>query len=85
MDAQLTIRISGKLVEKLKMISKKLGLKKSDIARMAIQEYLKQEEQISEAGPYKNVENLIGGVNSGIPDLGEKHRDYMIERLKKHA
>ena len=31
---------------------------------------------------FEQIQDLIGSVESGIPDLGERHRDYLIERLK---
>jgi hypothetical protein len=28
------------------------------------------------------VRDLIGSIDSSIPDLGERHREYLIERLR---
>lgn len=84
-EAQLTIRLPKELADKLKAAAGRLGVKKSDVARMAIREYLGKEGRLGAAGPYELVQHLIGSVSSGIPDLGERHRDYLVEKLKKHA
>jgi len=32
--------------------------------------------------PYEKVKNLIGSVSTGLNDLGEKHRKYLLRKLK---
>lgn len=34
--------------------------------------------------PAERVEHLIGSLSSGIPDLAERHREYVLASLK-HA
>jgi hypothetical protein len=33
--------------------------------------------------PYNRVKNLIGKVESGIPDLGEAHREHLHNRFRR--
>jgi len=32
--------------------------------------------------PAERVEHLIGSLASGVPDLAERHREYVLARLK---
>ena len=85
MEAQLTIRLSNELARNIREAADKLGIKKSDVARLAISEYLEIANRISDNQPYEKIKHLIGAVASGVPDLGQSHREHLIERLKKHA
>jgi hypothetical protein len=38
----------------------------------------------SDRKPAKRVERLIGSLSSGVPDLAERHREYVLAALK-HA
>ena len=79
---QLTIRISEEYISKMEQIAKSSGLKKSDISRMAIQKFLKEYGDDKEADLYSKAKRLIGVVESGIPDLGQNHREYFIKKIK---
>jgi hypothetical protein len=35
-----------------------------------------------ETRPYDWVRDLVGSVESGIPDLGQNHREHLLQRLK---
>jgi hypothetical protein len=78
---QMTIRIPGKGVSKIEHIALKIGLKKSDITRMAIRNFIDKYED-SETKPYTKVKSLLGITESGTPDLGQNHRKYLIEKIK---
>lgn len=32
--------------------------------------------------PYDRVRELLGSIESGIPDLGQNHRKHLLQRLK---
>lgn len=85
MQSQLTVRLSDDLDEGLSVLSKKLRLKRSDIVRMAIERFLEEFEDKEEEKPYEKVKNLIGSISSGISDLGESHRKYLLKQFKRHA
>jgi metal-responsive CopG/Arc/MetJ family transcriptional regulator len=78
---QITIRIPAEEVAKIEHIALKLGLKKSDITRMAIRSFLEKHEE-NETKPYEKVQSLLGIAESGIPDLGQNHRRHLIEKIK---
>jgi hypothetical protein len=79
---QLTIRIPEKYFSKMEQIAKLSGLKKSDISRMAIQKFLNEYGDDEEPDLFSKAKRLIGVVESGIPDLGQKHREYFIKKIK---
>lgn len=85
MQAQMTIRLPKILADGLEQASVKLGLKKSDIARLAIKQFLSSEESASVTKPYEKLRGLIGSVESGIDDLGSAHREHLIKRLREGA
>ena len=81
MEQQLTIRLPGDLFNKVRTKAKNMGLKRSDVVRLALTEYV---QEPGETRPiYERVKHLIGSVNTGIPDLGVRHRHYIIQKLKR--
>jgi metal-responsive CopG/Arc/MetJ family transcriptional regulator len=83
MDEQLTIRLPRDLGRRLRDISTRLGLNRSAIARMAIRQYLNNFKGELDDYPYERICDLIGVTKSGISDLGERHRDYLLARMRK--
>jgi len=82
MESQLTVRLPAELSEALERASRRSGRKASDLVRAALREYL----QVSGAGgsrPADRVRGLIGSLESGIADLAEEHRRYIIESVAR--
>ena len=55
----------------------------SDVVRMALEAFL-QAAPPSDRKPAERVDHLLGSLASGVPDLAERHREYVIAALK-HA
>ncbi|MBI4789311.1 MAG: ribbon-helix-helix protein, CopG family [Chloroflexi bacterium] len=81
MGQQLTVRLSPDLAEQLERAAKRLRRKRSDVVRLALEEYLSPE---GVERPIERVRDLLGQVESGIPDLGQRHREHVVKRLR-HA
>ena len=79
---QLTIRMPEEYFSKIEQIAKSSGLKKSDVTRMAIRKFLEEYSNEEEADLYSKAKRLIGVVESGISDLGQNHRKYLIKKIK---
>jgi len=79
MDNQLTLRLSTELAERLDLAARRLQRKRSEVVRLALEQFLNDEvvEQ-----PIDRVRDLLGQVESGVPDLGQRHRDYLVRRLR---
>ena len=53
---------------------KKMGLKKSDIVRLALKKFLDENSEGIYQSPFQQVKSILGVVESGIKDLGQRHR-----------
>ena len=77
---QLTIRMPDEQMGKIEHIAKKMGLKKSDVTRMAIKKFI-EEYNDSTVEPFAKIKHLLGVVESGVPDLGQRHRNHLIKKI----
>jgi metal-responsive CopG/Arc/MetJ family transcriptional regulator len=82
MESQLTIRLPADLSEALARASRKSGRKTSEIVRAALRDYLNA-PSTSGPRPAERVRGLIGSLDSGVADLAEQHREYVIESLTR--
>lgn len=82
MQDQLTIRLPEDLSQALKAASRRMQRKSSEIVRLALREYLGASSG-SRSRPADRVRGLIGSLESGVPNLAEKHRAYIIESLRR--
>ena len=80
MDSQLTLRLPGALAGRLDRSAKRLKRKRSDVVRQALEQYLDTEPEVR---PIERVRDLLGRVESGMPDLGQRHREYLVRRLRR--
>ena len=77
---QLTIRMPDEQMNMIEHIAKKMGLKKSDVTRMAIKKFINEYGDTAEK-PFSKAKHLIGVVESGVTDLGQRHRDHLIQKI----
>ena len=80
MDSQLTLRLPGTLTERLERSARRLKRKRSEVVRLALEQFLDSEPEIR---PIERVRDLLGRVESGVPDLGQRHREHLIRRLRR--
>ena len=78
---QMTIRLPDEYGPPLERLVKELGLKKSDVARMALKEFIAKNTP-QEDHPYTKAKNLIGVAESNIADLGQSHRKHLLAWMK---
>ena len=78
---QLTIRMPDDQMSIIENIAKKMGLKKSDVTRMAIRKFIEEYNDNTEK-PFTRVKHLLGVAESGVTDLGQRHRDHLIQKIK---
>jgi metal-responsive CopG/Arc/MetJ family transcriptional regulator len=79
MERQLTLRMPAELAEKLKRAAKRLHRKRSEVIRLALEQFLDSQVEVR---PIERVRDLLGCVESGLPDLGQRHRDHLLKRLR---
>ena len=80
MESQLTLRLPGALASRLDRSAKRLKRKRSDVVRLALEQFLDSELEIR---PVERVRDLLGSIESGVPDLGQRHREHLIRRLRR--
>ncbi len=80
---QFTIRMPDEYGEKLTSLAKKMGLKRSDIARLALKQFVEENLEKNKSTPFQKVHHLLGCAESGINDLGRHHREYLIGKIRK--
>ncbi len=85
MEAQVSVRLPGPLHKRLARAAKRLGLKRSDVVRLAVQRFLDEAEQVAHPRPYDLVKDLGGSVRSGAGDIGSRHREYLLARFRKRG
>ena len=80
MESQLTLRLPGALADKLERSARRLKRKRSDVVRLALEQFLDTESEIR---PVERVRDLLGRIESGVPDLGQRHREHLMRRLRR--
>jgi predicted transcriptional regulator len=79
-EQQLTLRLTADLADQLDRTAKRMQRKRSEVVRMALEQFLAVQ---IEPRPVDRVRDLLGSVESGVPDLGQRHREYLVERLRR--
>jgi len=85
MESQITIRLPETLRRRLDRVAKSVGRRRSDLARLAVQRYLDELESESAPRPYERVRDLLGSVDSGVSDLGSRHRDHLLAYFRRRG
>ena len=80
MTTQLTVRLPEDLSQAVASAAARLKRKRSEIVRLALYQFLNLPQEGET--PAARVRSLIGSLESGIPDLAENHRAYVLESLK---
>jgi metal-responsive CopG/Arc/MetJ family transcriptional regulator len=80
--AQLTVRIPDDLNRALEAAAGRLERKRGEIVRIALRRFLGLE---GIGRPADRVRDLLGTVESGVPDLAEQHRRYLLESMTRDA
>lgn len=82
MDAQFTVRLPADLASALERAQRASSLKRSDIVRLALRQYLNL-GRTGKQRPAERARALLGALESGVPDLAVNHRKYLIESLAR--
>jgi hypothetical protein len=52
---------------------------------MALKHFFEEHEKSPVQTPFQKVRHLLGVAESGVKDLGENHRAYLIKKIRKSA
>lgn len=81
METQLTVRLPQDLSRALKRASHRLQRRSSEIVRLALRDFLGLSK--AQGRPVDRVRHLVGSLESGLPDLAVRHREAVLESLKR--
>lgn len=81
METQVTFRLGRDDGARVQALADRLGLKRSQVLRLAVHEFLARMEEEGQS-PYDRVRDLAGSVRTGVRDLGERHREHMKRLLR---
>ncbi len=82
MQDQLTVRLPRDLSQALEAASRRMQRKSSEIVRLALREFLGVSAS-TDGRPADRVQSLIGSLDSGVANLAEEHRAYIIESIRR--
>jgi metal-responsive CopG/Arc/MetJ family transcriptional regulator len=83
MHRQITVRMPDDLLERLERNAKSRRRKRSEVIRMAVERFLEETEETATERPIDTIRDLLGSYESGIPDLGQSHREHLLRRLRR--
>ncbi len=83
METQLTLRMPADLASRLERVAQRTKRRRSEVVRLALEQFLNQADPGMQQRPIDLVRDLLGSVESGVPDLGRNHRDYLLRRLRR--
>ena len=81
MQTQLTVRLPDDLRRALTAASREMQRKSSDVVRLALRQFLTLPPW-GGGRPADRTRHLVGSVASGVPDLAQRHRAYIVKSLK---
>ena len=79
MGVQLIVHLPTDLARQLDLAAKRLRRSRSDLIREALNRFLAEQ---TDTRPIERVRDLLGQIESGVPDLGQRHREYLLQRLQ---
>ncbi len=83
MPGQLTVRLTSELEEGIEALSRRTHRRRSEIVRLALARFIREETGKGTPSPYDRVKHLMGVVESGVPDLGEAHQEHLRRRFRR--
>jgi predicted DNA-binding protein len=85
MHSQLTIRLPHDLSAAIAKLARSSGLKRADIVRAALREYLEHRSEISSSRPIDLVRDLLGRVRRPRSAAAAEARRVLVDRIRRHA
>jgi hypothetical protein len=60
-----------------------MGVRRSDLIRLAMKQFLEGNGNMHPQPPFARVRHLLGIVESDVKDLGQSHRKYLIQKVRR--
>ena len=79
MTTQVVVRMPERLVKAVDAAAKRMAGKRSEVVRLAVEAWLAGQGKVRSRTP--KVRSLLGSLETGIPDLARRHREYLVKTL----
>jgi hypothetical protein len=83
MEQQFTLRLPAVMAQRLARVSAQTRRPRAEVVRLALEQFLEGEGSRPPSRAIDLVRDLIGTYTSGVPDLGQRHREYLLRRLRR--
>jgi len=83
MSTQVVVRMPDRLVRELDEESRRTSRRRSEVIRMAVEHWVSAGGNGRKRASAGRARRLIGSLDSGIPDLARRHREYLIKSLRR--
>src|SRR2546425_10372806 len=78
MQRQVTLRIDDALANRLEQLARRMRRRRSEVIRLALEEFLAAAPEEPPRRPIELVQGLMGRLETGVPDLGQRHREHLV-------
>jgi Arc/MetJ-type ribon-helix-helix transcriptional regulator len=76
MGHQISLRLPDDLLAELDRQARQRRRSRSDLIREILEQHVRVSATPDQ--PYSRVKDLVGTLSGGPPDLGAKHREYVV-------
>jgi metal-responsive CopG/Arc/MetJ family transcriptional regulator len=83
MSSQVVVRMPDRLVREVDEAAKRMARRRSDVVRLAVEQWVAVHANGNGRAARERAKRLIGSVDTGVPDLARRHREYLIESLRR--
>lgn len=80
---EITVEIPSELDERISLLMQNLNISKSALMRAALEYFANTHNPLPSSSSYERAKDLIGVIESNIPDLGSNHEKHLAARFKK--
>lgn len=81
MSRQVSLRLPEKLISQLDRRANRQRQTRSELIREILEQDLRGGGTPDH--PYARVHDLVGSVSGGPPDMGARHRKYLVESIRE--
>jgi Arc/MetJ-type ribon-helix-helix transcriptional regulator len=81
MTTQITVRLPPDLGKALDRAARTTRQRRSEIVRLALRRFVTAPDRPDT--PAGRARNLLGSLQSGVPDLAENHRAHILKSLER--
>ncbi len=82
---QITFEVPAELDGKISVLMQNLNVTQSALMRAALEYFVNMYNPPPVLSPYERAKDLIGVIESNIPDLGSNHEEHLANQLNCYS